>query len=213
MPSNDVLIVAGQIFQIVAIGWSQNRRFMVNSRAMKLLLSSVVASLMLSTIPSGARSTETEPPALTGRWQIDFKLSSPHRFQFDAQASGEGALLSLDPVSAKGPSPTTTKATWRLRGQSSDIYYFVIDGDIELSTTEGGIEKGKLELSASSDHALPINSLRGWGQFHSASSPNDGRGSNDSMFDFTAVRIEKQSVHVNPPAPAQRLRGKKHVND
>jgi len=178
---------------------------------MKLLLSSVVAFLMLSTIPSGATSTETEPPALTGRWRIDFKLVSLHRLQFDAQASGEAALLSLDPVSAKGPSPATTKATWRLRGQSSDIYYFVIDGDIEFSTTEGGIEKGRLELSVSADHTLPINSLRGWGQFHSASNPNDGRGSNDPIFDFTAVRIEKQSVHV--PTSSQRLRGERDVTD
>ncbi|HYV07033.1 MAG TPA: hypothetical protein VFB82_20725 [Blastocatellia bacterium] len=184
---------------------------MVNSRAMKLVLSSVVASLMLSTIPSGARTTETEPPALTGRWQIDFKLASPHRLQFDAQASGEGALLSLDPVSANGPSPATTKATWRLRGQSSDIYYFVIDGDIEFPTTEARIEKGRLELSASSDHTLPISSLRGWGQFHSASSPNDGRGSNDSIFDFTAVRIEKQSVNVNPPTSSHGLCGEREL--
>jgi len=173
---------------------------------MNLLLSSVVALLMVSTIPSGATGTETEPPALTGRWQIDFKLVSPHRLQFDAQASGEGAFLSLDPVSARGPSPTTTKATWRLRGQSSDIYYFVIDGDIEVPATEGGIEKGRLELSASSDHTLPINSLRGWGKYRSSNSPNDGRGSNDPIFDFTAVRIEKLSVH-HDSAPGQDRAG------
>lgn len=173
---------------------------MINSRAMKLVLSIMVALLTLSTVPSGTSTYIMEPPTLAGRWQIDFTLASRHRLQFDAQGSGEGALLSLDTVSAKGPLPTATKATWSLRGQSSDIYYFVITGEVEFPTAEGGIEKGTLDLSASSDVTLPINALRGWGQFHSASSPNDGRGSNDPIFDFTAVRIEKQSVHVIPPS-------------
>lgn len=167
---------------------------------MKLVLSIMVALLMLSTVPSGASTYLMEPPTLTGRWQIDFTLVSRHRLQFDAQGSGEGALMSLDTVSARGPSPTATKATWSLRGQSSDIYYFVITGEVEFSTAEGRIEKGTLDLSASSDRTVPIKALRGWGQFHSASSPNDGRGGNDPVFDFTAVRIEKQSVHVIHPS-------------
>jgi hypothetical protein len=171
---------------------------------MKPVLSIMVALLTLSTVPSGTSTYIMEPPTLAGRWQIDFTLASRHRVQFDAQGSGEGALLSLDTVSAKGPLPTATKATWSLRGQSSDIYYFVITGEVEFPTTEGGIEKGTLDLSASSDVALPINALRGWGQFHSASSPNDGRGGNDPIFDFTAVRIEKQSVHVIPPSSVQK---------
>lgn len=176
---------------------------MVNWRAMKLMLSIIVALLTLSTVPSGA-SNVMEPPTLAGRWQIDFTLVSRHRLRFDAQGSGEGALLSLDPVPANGPSPTATKVTWSLRGQSSEIYHFVITGEVEFSTVEGGLEKGTLDLSASSDVTLPINALRGWGQFHSASSPNDGRGGNDPIFDFTAVRIEKQSVHVIPPSSAPR---------
>ena len=181
---------------------------MVNSRAMKLVLSIMVALLMLSTVPSGANTYLMEPPTLAGRWQIDFTLASRHRLQFDAQGSGEGALLSLDTVSAKGPLPTATKATWSPRGQSSDIYYFVIDGDIEFPATEGGIEKGRLELSASADLTLPINSLRGWGKYHSSNSPKDGRGSDDPVFNFTAVRIEKLSVQ-NDSAPVKTGREEK----
>ena len=181
---------------------------MVNSRAMKLVLSIMVALLTLSTVPTGASNYLMEPPTLAGRWQIDFKLVSRHRLQFDAQASGEGALLSLDPVSARGPSPIATKATWSLRGQSSDIYYFVIDGDIEFPAAEGGIEKGRLELSASADLTLPINSLRGWGKYHSSNSPKDGRGSDDPVFNFTAVRIEKLPVQ-NDSAPVKTGREEK----
>jgi len=183
---------------------------MINSRAMKLVLSIMVGLFTLSTVPSGASTNSMEHPTLTGRWQIDFTLGSRHRFQFDAQGSGEGALLSLDPVPARGLSPTETKATWRLRGQSSDIYYFVITGEVEFPTSEGGIEKGTLDLSASSDLTIPINALRGWGQFHSSSSPNDGRGgANDPIFGFKAVRIEKQSVHVIPPSSVPKTARRK----
>lgn len=184
---------------------------MLDSPAMKLLLTSVAASLMLSTAPGRAGSAQTDSPTLAGRWQVIFTLASPHRLQFDAQASGEGAFLSLDPVSVMGPPPTVTKATWSLRGRSPAIYYFVIAGDVEFQTTDGAIEKGRLELSASSDFTLPINSLRGWAQFHSSSTPNDGRGSNDPIFDFTAERIEKLSVQVMSPASGQRLRRGKDV--
>ena len=185
---------------------------MINSRAMKLVLSIMVGLFTLSTVPSGASTNSMEHPTLTGRWQIDFTLGSRHRFQFDAQGSGEGALLSLDPVPARGLSPTETKATWRLRGQSSDIYYFVITGEVEFPTSEGGIEKGTLDLSASSDLTIPINALRGWGQFHSSSSPNDGLGgANDPIFGFKAVRIEKQSVNVNPPTSSHGLCGEREL--
>jgi len=166
---------------------------------------------MLSTIPGGARSTQTEPPALTGRWQLDFTLRSAHRLQFDAQASGEVTFLSLDRVSNPDAPLASTKGIWSLRGQSPAIYYFAIAGGVEFPTSEGGIEKGKLELSASSDLTLPINSLRGWGQFHSSSSPTDGRGSEDPIFDFTAARVERVSVQVMSPAPGQKLRRGKDV--
>lgn len=191
------------------IGLSENRGFVVHSRAMKLLLSSAVALLMLSTGSNGVGSTKTERPALTGRWQIDFTLVSTRRLQLDAQASGEGALLSLDPLSSKGTSPATTKCTWRLRGQSSEIYYFVIEGEIEFPATEGGIEKGRLELSASSDLTLPIKSLRGWGKYHSSNTPNDGRGGDDPIFNFRAVRIEKLSVQDDSRAGQNRATEKK----
>jgi hypothetical protein len=72
--------------------------------------------------------------------------------------------------------------------------------------SDGGTEKGRLELSASSDLILPIASLRGWGQFHSSSSPKDGRGSEETAFDFTARRLEGLTVKVVSPNANRKLR-------
>lgn len=180
---------------------------MVGLQGVRLLLLSALASLILT--HERVNPGQTELPTLTGRWQVEFTLVSPHRLQFDAQTSGEGAFLSLDPIPVAGATPTQTKATWSLRGQSSAIYYFVIAGDVEFPTSRGGIERGRLELSASSDLVLPISSLRGWGQFHSANEPQDGRGAADSTFGFTATRAQEFSVRITSPVPGQKLlRGK-----
>jgi hypothetical protein len=119
--------------------------------------------------------------------------------------------LVLDQRSSTPPA-TSTEASWSLRGQSPTIYYFVITGDVEFPTSDGGTEKGILELSASSDLILPITSLRGWGQFHSSSKPNDGRGAEDPAFDFTARRLEGLTVKVVSPNANRKLRRGKDVN-
>jgi hypothetical protein len=143
---------------------------------------------------SGA--SQSPSPTLAGRWQIEFSLGSAHHsIQFDSQASGKGTFLVLDQRSSTPPA-TPTKASWSLRGQSPAIYYFVITGAVEFPTSGGGTEEGILELSASSDLILPITSLRGWGQFHSSSKPNDGRGARDPTFDFTARRLDCLPVKV-----------------
>lgn len=143
---------------------------------------------------SGA--TQSPPPTLAGQWQIEFSLGSAHHsIHFDSQASGEGTFLVLDQRSSTLPA-SPTKASWSLRGQSPSIYYFVITGDVEFPRSGGGTEKGILELSASSDLTFPITSLRGWGQFHSSSKPNDGRGAQDPAFEFTARRLDGLTVNV-----------------
>lgn len=147
--------------------------------------------------PWSSGATQSRPPTLAGRWQIEFSLGSAHHsIHFDSQASGEGIFLVLDQRSSTPPA-SPTKASWSLRGQSPSIYYFVITGDVEFPTKGGGTEKGILELSASSELTLPITSLRGWGQFHSSSKPKDGRGAQDPIFDFTARRLDVVSSNAN----------------
>lgn len=185
---------------------------MLNSSVVRSQLASVSMLLVLATTPGRDGSSQTEPPTLTGRWELSFMLlSQSHRLQFDAQASGEGVFLSLDPVSNPGHPPAPTRGMWVLNGQSPAIYYFVIAGDVEFPISEGGREKGRIELSASSDLTLPITSLRGWGQFHSSNSPNDGRGSQDPIFDFTATRVEKLIVQLVSPVSTRKLRRGKDV--
>jgi hypothetical protein len=178
----------------------------------KLFLTYVCMSLGLGVHLWNSDVTQTPPPTLSGRWQIEFSLGSArHIIQFDSQASGDGTFLVLDQRSSAPPA-TPTKASWSLRGQSPAIYYFVITGDVEFPTSDGGTEKGKLELSASSDLVHPITSLRGWGQFHSSSKPNDGRGAEDPIFDFTARRLEGLTVRLVSPNANRKLRRGRDVN-
>lgn len=180
---------------------------MLNSSAVKVLLSTVIASFMLLTMPSGAGSTQKEAPALTGRWELEFTVGSTHHLlRFDAQASGEGTFSSLDSSSDITRQFTPTRALWRLRGQSTAIYLFSISGEVEVPTIKGGRELAGLDFQAVSDLFLPITSLRGSGQYHPPRDPDDTRGNEDPTFDFTGKRVNELIVHLLLPNPGERLR-------
>jgi hypothetical protein len=180
---------------------------MLNSPAVKVLLSTAIASFMLLTMPGGARSTQKEAPALTGRWELEFTVrSTHHRLRFDAQASGEGTFSSLDSGSDLAGQLPPTKALWRLRGQSTAIYFFGISGQVELPTINGGRELAGLDFQAVSDLFLPITSLRGSGQYHPPRDPDDTRGNEDPTFDFTGKRVNALIVQLLLPNPGERLR-------
>jgi hypothetical protein len=180
---------------------------MLNSAAVMVLLSTAIASFLLLTIPSGARSTQNEAPVLTGRWELEFTVhSTHHRLRFDAQASGEGTFSSLDFSSDRARQLTPTKALWRLRGQSTAIYFFGISGQAELATINGGRELAGLDFQAVSDLFLPITSLRGSGQYHPPTDPDDTRGNEDPTFDFTGKRVNALIVQLLLPNSGERLR-------
>jgi hypothetical protein len=184
-------------------------RFVIDSAIVKYL-SGISLLLMLFAGHGGTLSQQSEAPTLTGRWILEFSLrSGTHRFQFDAQASGEGTLLNVDPDLIPAPAPQ--KAVWALKGQSSSIYSFTISGDAVFAAA-GGSEAGRLEFTGSSELNLPVVLLRGWVQMHSTSSPADGRGSEDPVFDFTARRIEGLSIQVTSPGSGERLRRGKAAN-
>lgn len=177
---------------------------MLNSVAVKVLLSTAIASLMLLTMPGGARSTQTGAPALTGRWELEFTLhSTHHRLQFDAQASGEGTFSSQDSGARQF---TPTKALWRLRGESPAIYFFGISGQVELPTIDGGRELAGLDFQAVSDLSIPVTSLRGSGQYHPPRDSDDTRGNEDPTFDFTGKRVNALIVQLLLPNSGERLR-------
>jgi hypothetical protein len=180
---------------------------MLDSSAVKVLLSTAIASFLLLTMSSGGRSTQSEAPELTGRWELEFTVrSTHHRLRFDAQASGEGTFLSLDSTSDLERQFTPTKALWRLRGQSTAIYFFSISGQAELPAINGGRELAGLDFQAISDLSLPITSLRGWGQYHPPRDPDDARGSEDPTFDFTGKRVNEVIVQLLLPNSGRRLR-------
>lgn len=178
---------------------------MINSSAVKVLLSTAVVSLMVFTIPVGG--ARNEGPALTGAWELEFTLrSTHHRLRFDAQASGEGTFSSLDSGASLTGQITPTKALWRLRGESPTIYFFVISGQVELPAMDGGRELAGLDFQAVADRSIPITSLRGWGQYHPPRDPDDARGNEDPTFDFTGKRVNALIVRLLSPNSGERLR-------
>ena len=186
---------------------------MLDSSAVKVLLSTAIASSLLLTMSSGARSTRNEAPALTGRWELEFTVrSTPHRLRFDAQASGEGTFSSLDSSSDLARQFTPTRALWRLRGQSTAIYFFSISGQAELPTIDGGRELAGLDFQAVSDLSLPITSLRGSGQYHPPRDPDDARGNEDPTFEFTGKRVNELIVQLLLPNSGERLRRGKEAS-
>jgi hypothetical protein len=178
------------------------------------LVPSILGALILSCAASSYVSTDQgETPSLTGRWLLEFTLSSgTHRLQFDARASGEGSFVSLDPSSSFTPPLTPLKAMWSLKGQSSAIFYFSIVGDVAFPTSDGRIETGRIDLAASSDLTLPVSSLRGSGQFHSSQNPDGTRGREDPTFSFTGRRASTLLVElVSPSSGAKLRRGKESL--
>jgi hypothetical protein len=123
---------------------------------------------------------------------------------FDAQASGEGTLVGLD--SGSTPQLAPTKALWRLRGQSSAIYFFSISGQVELPTIGGALELVGLDFQAVSDLTLPINRLSGSVQYHPPREPGDTRGGEDPVLDFSGRRFDSISVQVLSPVSGEKLR-------
>ena len=144
-----------------------------------------------------------QEPSLGGLWEIEFTLrSQPYRVQFSAENSGEGSFLVLDSRSSLRPA----KAKWRLAGQSSAIYLFILSGTIEFPIGNVGLETGTIDFSASSDLTTPILSLSGWGQYHPPRDPNDTRGNEDPTFTFTAKRVDSLSFQILSPPAGERVR-------
>jgi hypothetical protein len=179
----------------------------------KLAPSSLGVLIMFCAASSYTSTNQGETPSLTGRWVLEFNLSSgTHRLQFDGRASGEGSFVSLDPSSSVTPPLTPLKAMWSLKGQSSAIFYFSIVGDVAFPTSDGRIETGRIELAVSSDLTLPISSLSGSGQFHSSQIPDDTRGREDPAFSFTGRRASTLIVQlVSPSSGAKLRRGKESL--
>ncbi len=164
---------------------------------MKFIALSLLSILLL------APQAYAQEPSLTGLWEIEFTLrSQPYRVQFSAQNSGEGSFLVLDNRSSLSPG----KANWRLAGQSSAIYLFLLSGAIEFPLGNVGLETGTIDFSASSDLTMPILSLSGWGQYHPPRDPNDTRGNEDPSFTFTAKRLNSLTFQILSPLDGERVR-------
>jgi hypothetical protein len=164
---------------------------------MKFIVFSVLSMLLL--VPQA----NAQEPSLSGLWDIEFTLrSQEYRVQFRARNSGEGSFLVLDNRSSLSPG----KATWRLVGQSPAIYLFTLSGAIEFPLGNAGRETGTIDFSATSDLALPILSLSGWGQYHPPRDPNDTRGNEDPTFTFTAKRVDSLSFQILAPLAGERVR-------
>jgi hypothetical protein len=183
----------------------------LNSVTVKVLLSSLVVWLLTFGSSAGIAHSQSETPTLGGRWLLEFTLrSGPHRLQFDADPSGEGSFLSLDPASSLTPPLVPLKAAWSLKGQSSAIFFFSVVGEVAFPANDVGIEKGWIELAVTSDLTSPVSSIRGSGQFHSSGTPADTRGSEDPSFSFTGSRVSSLVVQLVWPNSGEMLkRGKR----
>jgi hypothetical protein len=147
--------------------------------------------------------SQTPAPTLAGRWLFEFNLrGQAYRLQFDGEASGEATIRLLD----HRVSDLLNKGQWRLGGQSATLYVFNISGAIEFPLGNVGREAGTIDFSASADLRLPIESMRGQGQYHPPRDPNDVRGGEDPFFEFTANRIAPFNVQWLSPVNGERVR-------
>ena len=104
-------------------------------------LGSIVVFGLEAYYSSGAR---TRPPTLVGRWQVEFNLSgSERRLQFDADASGKGAFLLLDPRSSLVAPAEPTKARWN-QTASNQVSF---SGDVEFPIGNVGRLAGTLTFN------------------------------------------------------------------
>ena len=146
------------------------------------------AGVLVILTASYSQPVSAQSPALVGRWIVEFSQgSSPAAVQFDAQASGTGTFLPLDPVSHQPLSSSSSPASWTFNGQSPAIFSFTITGQAQLPQVGGALQAGSLLFAASAALETPVTALTGWGQFDPAG--GGPRGSEPPSFNFTATQV------------------------
>jgi hypothetical protein len=101
-----------------------------------------VISLMLIFQTSCVASTQGQSPNLIGRWNVEITFAdATHRsLRFDAQGSGKGTLLLLDPRSSRWEGAKASEAKWT-QGDGNSVMF---SGAVEFPIGNVGRDAGTL---------------------------------------------------------------------
>lgn len=163
---------------------------------MNILLISMGLIVALTAETHCAPPAPRQPPAVVGRWKVEFTLSdsATRHLQFDAYASGKGTFLLLDPRSNLVPPAEPTKAEWN-QTASGQVSF---SGEVEFPIGNVGRQAGTLTLNGAFDSS---NSISGNVIFV------DSTADAVTLFGtFTAVRVQPLTVRLLSLNAGEKLR-------
>lgn len=142
------------------------------------------ALLVIALILSGTAVSRPETRSLSGRWRVEFSLSSGEKKHliFDARPKGDGTFLGLDTAEGNKQTPESLPAVW----SETTNERVTFSGDIELPLGTCCREVGTLVFKGA---FISDNSLKGRTIFITSTTDEENFiGYRSDIGPFTATR-------------------------
>ena len=133
----------------------------------------------------GAGLSQAQSSHLIGRWRVEvtFRNGDSHSLRFDAEESGKGSFLLVDPrLNFWGPAKPS-EAKWTL----GDEGYVMFSGPVQFPLGNVGLERGTLVLKGKLGTEDTITGEAKF--FRVDQNPNDSKATPSKNGSFKAFRV------------------------